>query len=367
MHHFLDVVKNEKLSVHQIFNCDETGLYFRLLPQQTLAAAFEKSADGQKKSKDRVTLNLCSNASGSIKVPVQLIGRFKQPRCFRGVKMELLPVIYSSQKNAWMTATLFHEWFHNCFVPHICRELASLGLESKAILLLDNCSAHPDAGELTSNDGKIFAIYLPPNVTSLIQPMDQGVIECVKRRYKRKLLQKLVLEDEHGTSVIDFLKTIDMKVVSDMISKAWNELDASTLNKSWRKIIPSSDESPADASRDEVSVDTVELADFTIMLESLGYQVAEADVSEWLYGDVNTPAFQLFTDEEICEEVMREESPVVEDEEEIEQIEQEVSHFAIARMFEKCLAWLQHQPEATASNTSVLRELKLLANSKCFS
>ena len=44
-------------------------------------------------------------------------------------------------------------------------------------------------------------------------------------------------------------------------------------------------------------------------------------MSEWLYGDVNTPAFQLFTDEEICEEVMREESPVVEDEEEIEQIE----------------------------------------------
>ena len=67
-----------------------------------------------------------------------------------------------------------------------------------------------------------------------------------------------------------------MKVVSNMISEAWNEVDASTLNKSWRKIIPSSDESPADASRDEVSVDsasTVELADFTIMLESLGYQL----------------------------------------------------------------------------------------------
>ena len=28
-------------------------------------------------------------------------------------------------------------------------------------------------------------------------------------------------------------------------------------------------------------------------------------MSEWLYGDVNTPAFQLFTDEEICEEVMQ--------------------------------------------------------------
>ena len=42
---------------YQIFNCDETGLYFRLLPDQTLASSFEKSAAG--KSQDRVTINAC--------------------------------------------------------------------------------------------------------------------------------------------------------------------------------------------------------------------------------------------------------------------------------------------------------------------
>ena len=41
----------EKLCPNQIFNCDETGLNFRPLP---LAACFEKSADGRKKSKDRI-------------------------------------------------------------------------------------------------------------------------------------------------------------------------------------------------------------------------------------------------------------------------------------------------------------------------
>ena len=55
---FQSFVQNENLS-HQIFNCDETGLFFRLLPTRTLAASFEKSADGYKKSKDRVTLCLC--------------------------------------------------------------------------------------------------------------------------------------------------------------------------------------------------------------------------------------------------------------------------------------------------------------------
>lgn len=65
-------------------------------------ASFEKSADDRKKAKDRVTINACSNASGTIKLPLQLIGKSKRPRCFKGVKMDLLPLKYSAQKNACM-------------------------------------------------------------------------------------------------------------------------------------------------------------------------------------------------------------------------------------------------------------------------
>lgn len=113
--------------------------------------------------------------------------------------MSLLPVKYSGQKNAWMTSAVFHDWFHNTFVP----KLAALGQDCKAVLLLDNCSAHPDASELVNDDGAIVAKFLPPNVTSLIQPMDQGVLQ---RRYKKKLLRRLIIEDDRGVSVIDFFK-----------------------------------------------------------------------------------------------------------------------------------------------------------------
>ena len=34
-----------------IFNCDKTGLYCQFMPEKTVAIAFEKLADGQKKSK----------------------------------------------------------------------------------------------------------------------------------------------------------------------------------------------------------------------------------------------------------------------------------------------------------------------------
>ena len=231
-------MKKENLSLDQIFNCDETGLYFRLLPDQTLAGSFEKSASGRKKSKDRVTINACANASGTIMIPLHLIGKSKRPRCFKGINMKLLPLKYSGQKSAWMTSALFHDWYHNTFVPYVREKLAALGLECKALLVLDNCSAHPDEKELVSDDGHIKVMFLPPNVTSLIQPMDQGVLKCLKLLYRKKLLSRLLIEDDRGQSLVDFLKSINMKKVTELITEAWKEVKAETIRKSWQKIIP---------------------------------------------------------------------------------------------------------------------------------
>ena len=103
---FNEFVEEHQLTLNQIFNCDETGLNFRLLPNKTLAASFEHSADGRKLSKERVTINACANATVTIKLPLQVIGKAKRPRCFRGLRMELLPVEYCGQKSAWMNSEI---------------------------------------------------------------------------------------------------------------------------------------------------------------------------------------------------------------------------------------------------------------------
>ena len=65
------------------------------------------------------------------------------------------------------------------FVPAVKRHQCLQNIRSpKALLLIDNCSAHPD--ELSSRDGSVKCMFLPPNTTSLIQPMDQGVLQAVK-------------------------------------------------------------------------------------------------------------------------------------------------------------------------------------------
>ena len=95
-----------------------------------------------------------------------------------------------------------------------------------AILLLDNCSAHPNEDELISADGKITAKFLPPNVTGLIQPMDHGTFESIKRVYRKTILRNLVSQSTF--TIQDFLKIIDMIKIADTVVSAWDMLISTT-------------------------------------------------------------------------------------------------------------------------------------------
>lgn len=61
-----------------------------------------------KKSKDRITFLVACNMDGIEKFKLLAIGKFQNPRCFKGVKP--LPVTYKANRRAWMTSSLFQEW-----------------------------------------------------------------------------------------------------------------------------------------------------------------------------------------------------------------------------------------------------------------
>lgn len=96
-------------------------------------------------------------------------------------------------------------------------------LPTEAILLLDNAPTHPANLQCESENG-IKLLHLPPNVTSLQQSMDQGVIECFKRKYHRKLLSDILgkLDADKSLELIAGLKTIKMKDVIYMAAEAYN-------------------------------------------------------------------------------------------------------------------------------------------------
>ena len=128
----------------QVYNCHKTSLCYKMLPDRTLATKTDShKRKGFKKRKDRVTLLFCVNKSGSHKVRPLMIGKSKFPRCFHHVNMKALPFEYTNSKNAWMNSSIFEDWFHKTFVPAVRAHLRKLKQEEKALLLLDNCPAHP--------------------------------------------------------------------------------------------------------------------------------------------------------------------------------------------------------------------------------
>lgn len=172
---------------HQIYNTDETGLYWKCLPSKTLAAAsLEKMAPGHKSSKEQITLMCCANASGEHKMKLLCIWKAEHPWSFKGTEIKHFPVDYYLSKSAWMTCNIFTSWFHSKFVPKVSAYLKSAGLPVKAVLFIDNALSHPNETELKSCDGNIFVSLLLPNIMSLLQPMDQNVIETMKRHYRRE-------------------------------------------------------------------------------------------------------------------------------------------------------------------------------------
>lgn len=105
------------------------------------------------------------------------------------------------------------------FVPTVKKHLKSKNLPAQAVLLLDNATSHPSESALKK--GKIKAMFLPPYVTPLIQPMDQCVIEWLKRRYRRKFVGSLLDKTEVCCNLLEAMKSLNIKDAIYTIAAAW--------------------------------------------------------------------------------------------------------------------------------------------------
>jgi hypothetical protein len=90
-----------------ILNMDETGLNWKRTPDRTLPTM---SYSGTKKSKDRITIALTSNADGSEKFLAWVIGKSENPRCFKKINRNSLRMIYRFNKSKWMTGLICEEY-----------------------------------------------------------------------------------------------------------------------------------------------------------------------------------------------------------------------------------------------------------------
>lgn len=108
----------------------------------------------------------------------------------------------------------------------------------KAVLLIDNAPGHACAEELINPHIKV--IYLRPNTTLFIQPMDQGLIAIYKSYYFNKTFSQAISatngESIESRDLCQFWKNYNIRDTVQNIGEAWKEVKPETLTSAWRKI-----------------------------------------------------------------------------------------------------------------------------------
>ncbi|QRV90089.1 tigger transposable element-derived protein [Ceratobasidium sp. AG-Ba] len=198
-------------------NVDETALPYRNSPTGGLAS---KALPGLKVDKTRLTYVVGTSQTGEKFKPL-VIGRAKRPRCFKNGTPEDYGFYYRYNEKAWMTSVIWHEYLSilNTQMQQQDRHV---------LLLCDNASSHSLNGASYSH---IEVAYLPPNLTSWLQPMDAGIIRTFKANYRRLLgLHAL----EHDANGVQNPYHVDQLDGMRLAQQAWDEVDAKTIQNCWR-------------------------------------------------------------------------------------------------------------------------------------
>uniref|UniRef100_A0A147BDF0 Putative tick transposon n=1 Tax=Ixodes ricinus TaxID=34613 RepID=A0A147BDF0_IXORI len=205
-----------KYEDRNIFNADESGLVYKARPSKTYTFSGER-CHGGKCSKERLSVLFCCNMDGSEKVRLLLIGKSKRPRALR--QMQSLSVDWEANKKAWMTKVLFNTWLVK-FDRKMAKE------KRKVLLFLDNCSAHMQPPVLEATE----IAYFPPNATSALQPIDQGVVHSVKVAYRTRLTERLLFDMNAKRET-----KIDVKFPVEVLPAVWAQLKRDTIRNCFRK------------------------------------------------------------------------------------------------------------------------------------
>ena len=76
---------------------------------------------------------------------------------------------------------------------------------------------------------------LPPNTTSIIQPLDQGIILSTKRRYKKKLAERYLVCVENNKDANALLNSLDIVAATNMIAAFWRETSSTIIQNCFCK------------------------------------------------------------------------------------------------------------------------------------
>ncbi|KAG7176045.1 Tigger transposable element-derived protein 1-like 62 [Homarus americanus] len=245
-------IGGEEASADRVFNMDESGLFWKKLPSKTFVVKNASKCRGRKLHKERITILFTTNASGTCKLKLSVIHTARKLHAYKSMDMTKLNVHWLTARKAWMFSTLSLSWFDDCFVPDVKKFCGQQNVPFKILLLLDNAPGHSPL--LLDRHPNVKVVFLPPNTTSIIQPMDQELICNVKVAFSAKKFNLLndytnTKEELHNLSdtntdskkqevlLKQFWRIFNVKKAVDFLVEAWDQLSVATVRHTWRHVL----------------------------------------------------------------------------------------------------------------------------------
>ncbi|GBL94746.1 hypothetical protein AVEN_244732-1 [Araneus ventricosus] len=96
---------------------------------------------------------------------------------------------------------------------------------------MNNATSHPDDLKLKN----INLVFLPPNTTSMLQPLDQGIIRSFKVGYRKLLLRQLLSQICSCKSSEEFAKSVSVLDAISWTKSALKKVEPGCVLKVLRR------------------------------------------------------------------------------------------------------------------------------------
>ncbi|CAB5323547.1 unnamed protein product [Rhizophagus irregularis] len=272
-----------KYDPNDVFNFDEMGLFYRMTPNQTLASG---PVSGTKKDKTRITwqvLILLDNASSHL-----------EPKKKEANNNEL----YNSDETS--AAESSHA------AKNKKGKKRAVSKSKKSRQLFDDLSQPLELTNITIK-------YLPPNTTSHLQPMDQGIINNFKVKYKQYYCQHLIRQFDNRE---DIGRKLNLLEAINYLSDAWLDVSQNIISNCWAKagILPSVNHVQREVASDqidmELDVEFEEIEELLEILPDIGTPFLD-DIDHYIKELEELPVEEFLDDKQIIEYVTKDSSEEV--------------------------------------------------------
>ena len=189
--------------------------------------------------------------------------------------------MWRANSKAWVTREIFIKWINDIFGLQVHTYLKGNGLPMKTLLILDNAPGHPSNlhDEILENFRFIKVLYLPPNTTPILPPMDQQVISNFKKLYIKHMFRRCFNVLGYTNLTLPEFWKGHFNIVNSLniIDVAWQGVTKRTLNSAWKKLWP---ECVSHSAFSGFATEAPEVADIVSLSKSLGLVVDDDDINK---------------------------------------------------------------------------------------